>query len=79
MADNIRGPSHGYNLHNDLVRAFEKRTISSNLRWPVLNEYGWECHGRYLYQLRADKIKRNRFKDFSLAATLLRDEPLKQL
>ena len=79
MADNIRGPSHGYNLYNDLVRAFEKRTISSNLRWPVLNEYGWECHGRYLYQLRADKIKRNRFKDFSLAATLLRDEPLKQL
>ena len=47
--------------------------------WPVLNEYGWECHGRYLYQLRADKIKRNRFKDFSLAATLFRDEPLKQL
>ena len=77
MADNIRGLAHGYNLYNDLVRAFEKRTISSNLRWPVLNEYSWECHGRY--QLRADKIKRNRFKDFSLAATLLRDEPLKQL
>ena len=79
MADNIRGPAHGYNLYNDLVRAFEKRTTSSNLRWPVLNEYGLECHGGYLYQLRADKIKRNRFKDFSLAATLFRDEPLKQL
>ena len=57
----------------------KKRTTSSNLRWPVLNEYGLECHGGYLYQLRADKIKRNRFKDFSLAATLFRDEPLKQL